>query len=299
MPKKSDVVVKESNIIAKAKLYPTPTSVWDERIIALIVAKNRFDDTVFKTHVISIKELADKTKLSTLQHREIKKTVKRLAQSIFGIPKGTRGEDYYPIFSMIGIDDDGNIAAQINVVLRPHYLELEREFALRSLPEFRALASTYSQQLFRFLNSWKKLGEKTVPIEELHNFLDTPPSFRKNFNAFKQYVLEVAHREITEENKTSLKYEWEPIKAGLRKVTAIRFIFRRVKALGNGKREMTEDEVIIELQSKSNQCFEKLQRTNKDCAPRPRSKTCRYCLERGRMYAKGLVEMLNKTSKNQ
>lgn len=299
MPKKADLVVKESNVIARARLYmPNKTkSVWDERIISLIVAKNRVDDTVFQTHSIGFKELADVKKLSTDQHREIKRSVRNLAQANFGIPKGQRGETFYPIFAMIDIDDDGNITAQINAVLKPHYLELKKRFALRELPEFRKLTGVYSQNLFRFLNSWCKTEiEIVVSLEELHGLLGTPPSFRKHFGIFRTNVLDVTHKEIND--ATSLEYDWEAVKEGKRKVVAVRFVFdvrakrraetiERIKELKNGMAKpgrSPEDEEIDRYQAESNSCYEKFyKRIGKPCAPRKRSKKCRYCVERGRM----------------
>jgi plasmid replication initiation protein len=224
MPKKTDIIVKESNTVARARILPPACSVWEERIIACLVAKNRQDDTAFAVHKISVGELAATARLSNDQHQKIRQAVKKLMQTGFEIPQQGRGVKFIPVFALIGIDDDGNIEAQINHLLKPHYLELDKQFALRSLPEFRALSSTYSQQLYRFLNSWKSEPEKIVSLEELHALLDTPQSFRKDFKAFRTRVLEVAHREINA--STSLEFDWEPVKQGLRKTIAVRFTFR-------------------------------------------------------------------------
>lgn len=66
------------------------------------------------------------------------------------------------------------------------------------------------------------LPEKVLSVAELHRLLDTPPSFRSAFKAFRVRVIEKAHKDIQE--KTSLRFEWEPVKAG-RSVEAIRFLF--------------------------------------------------------------------------
>jgi plasmid replication initiation protein len=298
MPKKTNIIVKESNAIARARLVTNKKGVWDERIIALIVSKNRADDTVFQTHTVSVRELTNIKRLSTLQHREIKKSVQNLAQAVFAIPQGTRGKKFYPVFASIEIDDDGNIKAQINLILKAHYLELQKQFALRSLPEFQALTSIYSQQMFRFLNSWKSEPERTVPLDELHAMLGTPPSFRKDFSLFRANVLKPAHREINA--STSLEYDWEPVREGLRKTVAVRFVFDvRAKRLAEARERVRElkgtakhvrppeDEELDRLQSESNACYEKFYvRLQKDCGPKKRSKRCQYCVERGRMSAR-------------
>lgn len=295
MPKKVNNIVKESNEIARARLMPNTSSLWDERIIAAIAGRNRTDDLEFKEQIIDVKELSTPDGLSTSQYHEIKKAITRLTQSYFQLISHDGDFINYPIFAKIGLKK-GQVTGKFNPEMKEHYLELKRQFSMRSLPEFQALSSTYSQQLFRFLNSWKSEPERIVPLDELHAMLNTPQSFRKNFKSLRTRVLEPAHREINVE--TSLEYDWEAVREGLRKVVAVRFIFdvrakrraeaiERIKELKNGMAKpgrSPEDEEIDRLQAASNACFEKFYiRLKKDCAPRKRSPRCRYCVERGRM----------------
>jgi plasmid replication initiation protein len=288
---KKDLVkepVVESNDVARAKVSPAPESVWEWRIINQLVAKNRENDKAFAVHKISFKELEPTKKLSGGEHREIKKSVLKLAHITIEIPKGNRGVRVTPIFAVISLDDDGNIEAQLNHMLKPHYLALERNFTLYSLPEFRLLSSVYSQAMFRYLHSWKNLdkGEHTATLEELHALLSTPESLRKDFRNFRSRVLEPAHREITE--KTGLYYEWEPVREGLRKVVAVRFVFQSLALTAPKKTpEQEANEEHARLQHESNQCYEKIYIQQRiKCVPKKRSKRCKFCLERGRMVAR-------------
>ena len=63
--------------------------------------------------------------------------------------------------------------------------------------------------------------------------LDIPKSMQNDFAQFRRRVLEKAHADITE--KTSLRFEWEPVKAG-RSVERILFTF------GPGRRAIAEAE---------------------------------------------------------
>jgi plasmid replication initiation protein len=282
---KQNQLVKESNVVARAKIKPKTDSVWEERIISLLLARVRVGDKVFYEQTLSFEELNEGREMSSREHSEAKRAVDELGHKTYVMPYGWRGIDVYPIFQRILIDDKGNIRAKFNSELCEHFLELRKQFAIRSLPEFRQLSGTYAQQLFRFLNSWKSTVEVVVGIGELHEFLSTPPSFRENFKAFRMRVLEPVHKEISE--KTSLSYMWEPIREGLRKVIAVRFSFQSA-ALANiatataMKKEKTD---IGELQKISNQCFEKLQRTGKKCVPKRTTKRCQFCMTRGRMFA--------------
>jgi plasmid replication initiation protein len=152
------------------------------------------------------------------------------------------------------------------------------------------LSSVYSQILFRYLHSWKNLdnGEKTTPLGELHELLSTPPSFRKDFKALRKYALEPSYKEITE--KTNLDYEWEPIKAGLRKVVAIRFIFNPVAARLKEKKalegqEARANEETEKIRAEANHCFIEYKNIRQECTPKMRTKRCKYCTgERGLKY---------------
>lgn len=230
MPKKINNIVKESNTIARARLMPSTNSLWDERIIAAIAGRNKTDDLEFKEQIIDVKELSTPEGLSTSQYHEIKKAITRLTQSYFQIKSQNGDFINYPIFAKIGLKT-GQVTGKFNPEMKEHYLELKRQFSMRALPEFNSLSSTYSQQLFRFLNSWKSEPEKIIPLDELHAILDTPKSFRKDFRQMRIQILEPTHKEIN--TSTSLEFDWEPVKKGLRKVIAIKFIFdiRKTKFL--------------------------------------------------------------------
>ncbi|MDR1391383.1 MAG: replication initiation protein, partial [Holosporales bacterium] len=273
MPKKMNQIVKESNALARARVMPVSSTVWTERIIAAIAAKNRIDDLTFKEHLIDIENLFPSAteNLSASQYSELKKAVEHLTRSYFQIRKSNGDFMNYPIFSKIGIKDN-YIIGKFNSDLAEHYLELKKQFAIRVLPEFQVLSGTYSQQLFRYLNSWKDRIETTIPLSELHETLVVPASFRKDFKAFRIRVLETAHKEITE--KTSLHYEWEPVKKGLRKIIAVRFIFDIARSTAaEAERQATQEKenalkTTGELQRLSNQCWERLQRLKKECTPK-------------------------------
>lgn len=294
--KKSSNLVVESNDIAKARLHPKPDSVWEARIIAAIAARNQIDDKQFKLHRIPLRELLQSDMpMSSTQWMDLRKTLVQLVQKYYQV-KMANGYLLISVFDVIGIDGD-DVLAKFNDSLQPYYLSLHNHFTQYQLPEFCALSSTHSQALFRFLNAWKGLKEATIPLEQLHHSLDVSASARKDFKEFRKHVLEVAHREIND--KTSLFFAWEPVREGLRKVVAIRFVFSRVpiapigtneKSQGGKQPSAGEDlEEHAKLQKSSNACFEKHRKSGAECVPK-RSKKCRFCQECGRMAAKKFLE---------
>ena len=286
MPKKNNVLVKESNAIAKAELIPAPETIWEERLIAKVVSFNRVDDMEFQENLVTIGELVEKHP-SGHQLKQIDRAITNLSGARFKVKISPNEFSLYPVFAVIHYKDR-KIKAKLNPELKPHYLQLKREFALRNLPEFNALSTIYGQQLFRYLSAWRNVeeGEATIPLKELHSALSATETAKKDFMQFRLRVLEPGRKEILE--KTSLWFEWEPVREGQRKVVAIRFVFnpkvferdKKLEELGNRtKSEYTEQ------QKKSNECFERSKALGESCKPKKRSLICKFCFERGRMYA--------------
>ena len=135
------------------------------------------------------------------------------------------GFEVFALFSSIKYED-GILTGRIDSSLLPFFLAAKHHAGLFTKLDYHAyikLSSIYSQKLFAFLSSWSNCRVKVVPLEELHDFLQTPASFRNNFKNFRLWGLEKAHKDITE--NTSLNFSWEAVKIG-RKVTAIKFTFK-------------------------------------------------------------------------
>jgi hypothetical protein len=277
-------VVKESNAIARAQLRPQAESVWEERIISQIVAFNRVDDEDFPEADFMLGRLVDgRKKISGYVFQQIGKAVERLASTTYTIYHSRKKYDIFPIFSRISYDN-GIISAKLNPELKPYFLQLRREFSMRSLPEFRRLSSIYAQQIYRFLCSVRALEETVVEIERLHFTTTAPESLKADFRKFRTRVLEPAEKEIN--SKTNLKFRWEPIRQG-RKVVAVRFIFNGgAAAEAVDRAAVSGDEELKKWQRLSNACYERHAKAGTTCKPRGGHK-CTYCRTRGRMAFRG------------
>ena len=239
-------VVKKSNAIARAQWQPQ--SVWEPRIVALVASKVRTDDEDFFTYKISVSELTGVSdeNLSGYQYQEIAQSIAHLCKATIRI-QGNKPRNFrqYNIFSMCGYED-GYLIAGFHPDLKPHFLGLQEKFTEYNLMQFLLLPSTYSQRIFEYLKSWDDKQELEVSLSELHEMLNTPESYRKNFTELRRWVLEKAHKDILKH--TNLYYEWEPIKKG-RAVVSIRFIFTKKRALPVSKSKETE---VQEKKSKQN-----------------------------------------------
>lgn len=227
-------IVKKSNAIARARWQPE--SIWEPRIVALVASKVRESDEDFYTYRIPVTELTgiSDENLSGYQYQEIAKSIERIGKVTISIQgKNPRNFVQYTIFAKCGYED-GFLIASFHPDLKSHFLNLKAQFTSYNLFEYLTLPSTYSQRIFEFLKSWENMPEVVVSVVELHDILNTPPSFRANFKEFRRRVLEKAHKDIHEHTK--LQFEWEPIKVG-RSVEKIRFTFGARRALAEKVKE--------------------------------------------------------------
>jgi plasmid replication initiation protein len=272
-------IVKKSNALLRAKWQPI--SVWEPRIVALVASKIRADDDDFQTYKIPIAELTghDDKNLSGIQYSEIKKSILHLAKLTIAI-QGNKPQNFraYPIFSMCGYED-GYLIARFDPDLKPHFLHLKKLYGQYSKIDFWRLASSYSQQVFELLISWNDKPEVEIEIAELHDILHTPPSFRANFKEFRRRVLEQAHKDITK--KTSLLYDWKPIKKG-RSVVAIRFIFSRKAIFADvqEKEKAKQQKAHIANANIFNAVTDCFERKKHNCAVNDNKvRVCKLCIE--------------------
>lgn len=218
-------LVKKSNAIIRTRI--TVKSVEASRILAHLVACIRTDDEKLKeAYSVPAKDIIPY--IGGENYKRIKATCKELAEAIAETEEPDP-DGPHPIYRARPFFTDiryrkGIITANFNPLMGPFLLNLKKCFTTYNLTEYLSLPSLYSQRIFEITKSLanSKDGEAIISMADLHRFLSTPPSFQTNFKEFRRRVLEKAHKDITE--KTSLKYEWEPVKVG-RSVEKIRFIF--------------------------------------------------------------------------
>ena len=233
-------IVKKSNAIARARWQPE--SIWEPRIVALVASKVRESDEDFQTYKIPVAELlgVSDENLAGKQYQDISRSIAHLGKATIRI-EGIKPRNFrqYNIFAMCGYVD-GYLIAGFHPDLKPHFLNLKAQFTAYNLFEYLTLPSAYSQRIFEFLKSWSNAPEVVVSVAELHEMLNTPESFRKDFRQFRTRVLEKAHKDILAH--TSLRFEWEQVKTG-RSVEAVRFMFAPGrKAIAEAEKKKAKEE---------------------------------------------------------
>lgn len=285
-------LVKKSNSIIRTRI--TVKSVEASRILAHLVACIRTDDEKLKqAYSVQAKDIIPY--IGGENYKRIKATCRELA-SAFAETEEPDPDGPHPIYRARPFFTDiryrkGIITANFNPLMSPFLLDLKKCFTTYNLTEYLSLPSIYSQRIFEITKSLanSKNGEAIIPMADLHKFLDTPKSFQSNFFEFRRRVLEKAHKDITE--KTSFRFEWEPVKVG-RSVEKIRFIFNGgKKALAQKEQEKAKEE---KRQRLTNQRFIRAVECAKakggDCRTMDNVRiVCKLCRE------KGICESLSST----
>lgn len=243
-------IVKKHNELVRSKINISSKTA--SRILACLVACIRHDDKQFKeAYSVPLKDYLPNDEGGMLYKQArtaCKELVGATVETEWPDPDNLDGDPILhlmPFFTSIKYRK-GNVEAKFNAEMSGLLLELRERFTQYNLMEYLSLPSSYSQRLFEIIKSWSNAPEVVLSVAELHHLLDTPTSFRADFREFRRWVLEKAHKDI--HAKTSLRFEWEPVKAG-RTVEAIRFLFAPGrKALAEAETKKAKEEKQRRLQ---------------------------------------------------
>lgn len=225
-------VANKSNGLCRARLKSGSTLGF--RIAVLIASMIKKTDEEFKTYTVDPNILTP--------YNLSKKDMERMKDDLTGVVSTTiliqenTVFTAYPVFQMASYDTKTKkMTVGFNDRLKDHLLQLEgfnadgsKKGHFTQIPtgEYMHLTSEYTQKLYVFLLSWNDQSETSLMIDDLHEMLNSPELYRKDFYDFKRKILIPAHKQIT--GKTCLDYEWEAV-TYKRKTTAVRFVFSEKK----------------------------------------------------------------------
>lgn len=277
--------VKKSNELVRSKMRLNNT--YAARVFTTIASCIKESDEDFKEYTFPASVFIDPNDKGGKAYKLIRQALKDITGYSVELPLPIEDEqdEKEPPYAIIPLFAyahyrKGNITVQIHPKLKPQFIALATHFTSYNLLEYMKLSGTYSQRIFEILNSYSKTNTTvTIVLPELQRILSTPDSMNR-YPDFKRYVLERAHKEITE--KTDLEYEWEPIKEG-RTVVAIDFIFsKRAKEEAQKKQAEKERVKTNKYVGQAVTCWRekggKAALVNGKCpAAKPKTKKCSAC----------------------
>ncbi|MDR0777337.1 MAG: replication initiation protein [Azonexus sp.] len=126
------------------------------------------------------------------------------------------------------IDGEGRIAIEFNPKLTPHITREMSKMGGYTLYKLKAVSplSFYPWKIYEILSQYRSTGWHEMELDDLHERLGTPPTYRKDFFKFKEKVLNNAAKELLEKSKVALTFE--AIRTYGRRYKKIKFTFQDV-----------------------------------------------------------------------
>jgi plasmid replication initiation protein len=211
-------IVKQHNDFVRDRLIIN--NLISSRVLVAFISLIKIEDEDFHEYSIRAVDIINNYD-GGKSYKELERACDILASAVYRESNKNNSFIKMPLFQRISFQN-GDILARFNPDLKSFLLNLKANFTQYKIDEFLILPSIYSQRIFEYLMSWHSCSETIISIEALHNMLNTPLTFQKDFTHMRLRVLDKAYKDINE--RTSLKYEWEALKTK-NKVTAIRFIF--------------------------------------------------------------------------
>jgi len=213
-----------ANDIVKGKQDMT---LWEARIIRLLITQVVKQDVDFKTYTCRIQDLAKFLDITSQTiYQDIKVICRRLLSRIIEVGTGNPKEPWkmFHWVQTASYDGNGNITLKLSDELAPYLLELNAWFTQYQLQDILSFNSYYAIRLFELLKCEQGIGRDNnftfiFSIDYLRERFSCEKKYAKT-NDFIRKIIVIGVREINE--KSNITVEYDLIKTG-KKITAVSF----------------------------------------------------------------------------
>lgn len=209
---KSNRLVNYTNFVIYAnKLNQVPLANFNrlEQNLLFSIFKDLKDDTClgFKWNVNELKSMASLTEeeAKTFSNARILELCQSLENKFFNcawkiiLPMRTRYTHLFTSMDIIYADKEKTMIDSLSVELNRSAIDifrnLKNNFTSFELFQFKALKSSYSKSLFRFLSQYSSTGIYSVDYKEFRTLLGSPESY--NYALFNANILKPAIKEVS------------------------------------------------------------------------------------------------------
>lgn len=223
---KPDSTVKKSNVLNEMR--NATTSMTEYRLFCICMAHinvNENTDTVrFKLSDYSNIVGLDRPRKEDLQEqaRSIVRTTITLHDS-----DGFTVYSVFKSYSLKKYEEGYYVELVFNDGILPFLREQSKRFVRYKLYNTLFLKSFNQQRIYELLKQYEKLGERTIELKDLREYLSIKEDEYPVWYVFSRDVIKVAQTAIAE--NTDIKFEYEGIRHG-RKVGAVKFTIYKNEA---------------------------------------------------------------------
>lgn len=214
MPK----ILRQHNVITEARY---DMSAMEKNIVYLLMAEIKEGDNPGKQYCISVSKL--EKRIGKINKTELRKATRNLISRTYHIEKGGN----ILIVSLMGVvhydAEEALLKVKISRNILPYFITVKKNFTEFELDMALSMRSKYSKRIYEMLSQHLEKGEWKVEVAELKKRLclkKEKEEMYTGWSAFKNQVLEVAKKEITEQ--TNIIFTYSSIKTG-KKYTHLHF----------------------------------------------------------------------------
>ena len=221
--KMKDIEVFQANAFIESRQSYT---LYEKRLLSTLIGFVKPTDAEFAQYEISIQDWAKMLKISPKGLYKIADDVTTgLMQKIVSV-KDTKRLKFKKWHVMETADyADGILRLKIDRKMNDMFLDLKssKRYTHYELIEFVTLTSTHAQRIYELIMQYQHhpKREREIELTELRKMLGLGEKRYRLFSDFRRHVLEISKKQI--EENTSLRFEWEGVTHGGRKIRKIKF----------------------------------------------------------------------------
>ena len=219
--------VKKSNVLNEMR--QSDMTLVEYRLFCIYLAHfsiaNDKNELVFK-----LSDYVAITELNGFKKRDLERQAVNLVKTTVKLANDKGGFSVYSVFKRFDLEQGEagwQVRLAINEDLLPFIKEQSSRFIRYKLYNTIFLKSFNQQRIYELLKQYERLGERTIELKDLREYLSIKPDEYPVWYDFSSKVLKVAQAAIAE--NTDIKFEYEGIRHG-RKVGAVKFTIYKNEA---------------------------------------------------------------------
>jgi hypothetical protein len=205
----SNIEIRQDNAITTAR-YDYSACQLD--ILFYLLSKLKKDDDMSTTYFIYVTEIESMTGRKW-NYQQLREATEDLGSRMFEVESDKSYKQLWIFQKVEYIKGHGCLEIALSQYIRPYLFDLKNNFTSYQLHSVLKLTSKYAKRIYAICSQWKDLGEsKQFDIDDLKYILKIKdPSGKeseqfKQISQFKQYVLDIAVKQINEHTELTIEY---------------------------------------------------------------------------------------------
>lgn len=200
-------------------------SLFEQRMVLMMISKIDYKDEFFQGYEISIKELSDTLQINKdCAYREAQTITDKLLKRLLRIQQAD-GSLLKCAWIAEAVHRPGSVTLTPAPSLRPYLLELREQFTKVPLDQVKGLRRQHSVRIYMLLRQHGGLGTFELTVDKFRAILSLKNQYPR-FSEMRRWVLDPAQKEL--KLKADLSFKLETEKTG-RAISNLKFIIVRNK----------------------------------------------------------------------